>query len=308
MMATERIIGVDFGTSTSVIRVKRYQDGRPVGDPLEVKQITFGKGNSMVPTLVQKRDSGETVFFGCDAEIPHRGTKTLGNFKVDLESGDADVRSQARALTREFFAYLAKTYKTQSEGGHLGESSDQERTIISYPVKWSDETKAFMQETAKAAGFPNVEGLDEAQAAIQAVTVQNADMLTRKGYFQAGVPVNILLIDMGAGTTDLVLCRHTPGTSPKTEILCTWPQKGTALFGGHEVDDLLKGIICDAVGEKVAGKISKGIFKGWKENMVSPALQRHEIVDEFSQLDDRADAMDMKSRRWFLDYGLFKGF
>ena len=46
-MATERIIGVDFGTSTSVIRVKRYQDGRPVGDPLEVKQITFGKGNSI---------------------------------------------------------------------------------------------------------------------------------------------------------------------------------------------------------------------------------------------------------------------
>ena len=147
-MATERIIGVDFGTSTSVIRVKRYQDGRPVGDPLEVKQITFNMGSSIVPTLVQKRDSGETGCFGYDAEIPHRGTKTLGNFKVDLESGDADVRSQARALTKEFFDYLAKTYKIQSEGGHLGESSDQERTIISYPVKWSDETKAFMQETA----------------------------------------------------------------------------------------------------------------------------------------------------------------
>ena len=30
-MAAERVIGVDFGTSTSVIRVKRYCDGIPAG-------------------------------------------------------------------------------------------------------------------------------------------------------------------------------------------------------------------------------------------------------------------------------------
>ena len=87
-MAIERIIGIDFGTSTSVIRVKRYQDGQPVGDPLEVKQVTFDMGSSMVPTLVQKRNSGETVYFGHDASISHKGTKTFANFKVSLESSD----------------------------------------------------------------------------------------------------------------------------------------------------------------------------------------------------------------------------
>ena len=294
-MAAERIIGVDFGTSTSVIRVKRYQDGKPLGDPLEVKQVTFNMGNSMVPTLVQKRESGETVFFGHEASIARRGNNTLANFKVDLESPDAEVRRQARALTKEFFAYMAKTYREQSEGGHLGESSDRERTIISYPVKWSDETKAFMVETAKEAGFPNVEGLDEARAAIQAVTVQNADMLTKKGYFKAGEPVNILLIDMGAGTTDLVLCRHTPGTKPKTEILATWPQEGKALFGGREADQLLRKIICDSVGETIAGRMADETFKAWKETMVSPALRRNEIVEEFSALDLLMDTLRIEA-------------
>ena len=294
-MAIERIIGIDFGTSTSVIRVKRYQDGFPVGDPLEVKQITFDMGSSMVPTLVQKRDNGETVYFGHDANIPHKGTKTFSNFKVDLENPDENIRHQARELTSEFFAYMAKVYKTQSEGGHLGESTDIEHTIISYPVKWSDETKAFMCKTAKAAGFPNVEGLDEARAAIQAVTVQNADMLIKKGYFKNNTPVTILLIDMGAGTTDLVLCRHIPGETPKTEILCTWPQSGNVLFGGSEVDKILRTMIGDCLPEDsvdtILGKLNTEKFKTWKERNISPALSKKESVEEFSALDEITDLL-----------------
>ena len=294
-MAIERIIGIDFGTSTSVIRIKRYQNGVPVGDPLEVKQITFDMGSSMVPTLVQKRDNGETVYFGHDANIPHKGTKTFSNFKVDLENPDENIRHQAKELTSEFFAYMAKVYKTQSEGGHLGESTDIEHTIISYPVKWSDETKAFMRETAKAAGFPNVEGLDEARAAIQAVTVQNVDMLSKKGYFKNGTPVTILLIDMGAGTTDLVLCRHIPGTTPKTEILCTWPQSGNTLFGGSEVDKILRTMIGDCLPEDsvdmILRKLNTEKFKTWKERNISPALRKKESVEEFSALDEITDLL-----------------
>ena len=75
----------------------------------------------------------------------------------DLTSKNAAV------LTEEFYGYLAKQYKSQSDGGHLGKNDDAERTLISYPVKWRQETKAFMLETARKAGFPNVSGMDEAQ-------------------------------------------------------------------------------------------------------------------------------------------------
>ena len=296
-MAVERIIGIDFGTSTSVIRVKRYQDGHPINDRFEVKQLIFEMGNSMVPTLIQKRENGESIYFGHAAKISHKGTKTYANFKVELENADENIRRQAQDLTVEFFKYMAKTYKDQSDGGHLGENSDIERTIISYPVKWSDETKRFMCETAKAAGFPNVEGLDEARAAIQAVTVQYANTLSKKGYFKDGVPVTILLIDMGAGTTDLVLCRHSSGSNSHTEILCTWPQKGDTLFGGKEVDTLLRNMIYKFLPEDSADLILKKIhdeeFKTWKENMVSPALTHRESVEEFSALDNLAKIMDI---------------
>ena len=45
-MPAERVIGVDFGTSTSVIRVKRYQNSVPIGDPLFVQPVTFNMGNT----------------------------------------------------------------------------------------------------------------------------------------------------------------------------------------------------------------------------------------------------------------------
>lgn len=297
-MPAERIIAIDFGTSTSVVRVKRYLDGRPIGDRLETKPVTFNMGSTMVPTLVQKKqDTGESVYFGHEAETSHKKTETFRNFKVDIENPDPEARTRARGLTAEFFGFLAKTYRTQSEGSHLGESDDKERTIISYPVKWSDEAKSFMIETARAAGFPNVEGMDEAQAAIQAVTAQNADQLQSKGYLQPGIPSNILLIDMGAGTTDLVLCRYTPGECPETDILTTWPKEDGTLFGGREIDDLLKEYICSEMPEDGAGIVRKKIgtdkFKAWKETVVSPALAKGESVDYFSALDDLLNLLEI---------------
>ena len=298
-MATERIIGVDFGTSTSVIRVKRYQDGKPVGDRLEVKPVKFNMGKSeIVPTLIRKLPSGD-AYFGYEAEAAPRKTEPFQNFKVNIDNPDEATRQQARELTAKFFKYLAKTYEAQSEGSHLGEIDDRQRTIISYPVKWDDEkksfgAKSFLLQTAKDAGFPHVEGIDEAQAAIQAVTIQNTELLTRKGYFQEGFPVNILLIDMGAGTTDLVLCRHTPGASPKTDILNTWP----ALFGGQEVDELLSSYIRRLIPEERWGQVQKRVgiekYKSWKESIVSPALQKKETIDTFTALDDRLEDLDIE--------------
>ncbi len=50
-MSTERIIGIDFGTSTTVVRVKTYINGEPEGSPVFVESIKFD-GMDTLPSLV----------------------------------------------------------------------------------------------------------------------------------------------------------------------------------------------------------------------------------------------------------------
>lgn len=302
-MSIKRIIGIDFGTSTSVIRVKRYEDGTPIGDRLYVKEVKFGN-NGLVPTLIQHIREGEP-YYGYDAQKKHKNSVLFENFKVDLESMDAEKKSRAKALTEEFFKYLARQYKDQSTGGFFGETGDIERTLVSYPVKWSAETRSFMLEVARKAGFPNVEGMDEAQAAIGAVMVQNSDYLEQKGYLHDGRPVNILMADMGAGTTDLVLCRYTPGINPKYEVLSTWPKEGSTLFGGREMDEFLreylKGKLPAEDADAVMRRCGTEKFKSWKEEYVSPALKRGESVTEFAEMDNITELLEIDVEEYALD-------
>lgn len=305
-MAVERLIGVDFGTSTSVIRVKRYENGKPIGEKLEAKEVVFGGNGAMVPTLIMKKDDDASVsYFGYEAQQKKKKFTNFHSFKMDLESSDPAKRTQARQLTEEFYAYLAKQYKSQSDGGHLGSPDDKERTIISYPVKWSEDTKNFMLETAKKVGLPNVTGMDEAQAAIQAVIVMSTDHLQKHGLLQNGVGTNILLIDMGAGTTDLVLARYVPGDELKTEVLNTWPQSGDIQFGGREIDNLLQNFFREMLDEDDAEMLFRRIgsdkFKSWKEETVSPALSKHDSVSDFEVLDSCVEMMGLDLEDYCLD-------
>lgn len=310
-MAVERIIGVDFGTSTSVIRVKRYENGKPIGEALETKEVIFGGNSAMVPTLVRKKDDDASVsYYGYEAQQKKRGFTNYHSFKVDLESTNGEKYLQARKLTEEFFSYMAKKYREQSDDGHLGDSKDKERTIISYPVKWSDNTKKYMIEAARKAGFPNVSGMDEAQAAIQAVTVMSTDHLKKHGLLKNGVASNILLIDMGAGTSDLVLCRYTPGSKEAAKTLNTWPKGGKIFFGGKEIDVLLKNFFWDKMDEADAEMVFKRIgtdkFKSWKEEFVSPALRNDDAVSDFEELDSCVDMMQIDIDEYALDRVAFE--
>ena len=301
-MATERIIGIDFGTSTSVIRTKRYNGNQPVDDRLHTDKVVFDS-RTTVPTLIKRSAKGR--YYGYDAEKLGRGDEQFKGFKVNLESEIPPLREQARELTKEFFRYLYDVYSSQSEGGHLGDPDDRERTIVSYPVKWSEETREFMLQAARDAKFKNVEGMDEAQAAIHAVTVQNESQLTQKGYLPSGRATNILLIDMGAGTTDLVLCKYTPGSAP--DIVCTWPVGGEVLFGGQEMEKILRSYIgCyldkdDPMSERLLNNLGELAFKSWKEKTVSKSLLHHETVEEFTELDNMADMAGVEVSPFSLD-------
>ena len=304
-MTDKRIIGIDFGTSTSVIRVKSYQQNeQPINSKLDTKAVTFNNGVTTVPTLVQRVN--DAYYFGHDAKVAKKGAELFRNFKLDLQSADAEKKEEAKKFTKEFFKYLYKEYHAQANGGHLGSIEEEESTIVSYPAKWNNETREFMLQAAKEAGFVNVTGMDEAEAAIRAVTVQCEDLLKQKRYLVQNKPVNILLIDMGAGTTDLVLCRYTPGDNPKNEILTTWPKEGDVLFGGRETDEILKEYISryipDAFREMLTPNLeANGTYKAWKEELVSPSLLAGNPVTEFSAADTLLQMMGSELDEFSLD-------
>lgn len=275
----QRVIGIDFGTSTTYMNVKRYNDGQPVEDAFSYMPVMFNYGESSgyVASIVRENADG-SFDFGEKAAEQLDGARVYREFKMRLESPDAREQEEARRITQRFFCFLYTTYAQQA--GNLGAADDTEETIVSYPVKWQAETAAFMLEAARAAGFRNVTGVDEAAAAVSTVLCQNAgsNLLStgRTGY--------LMLIDMGAGTTDLAVCRYQFGEdgSLGVGLVTNWPQSADEpTFGGREIDTALEKYVEDYLNKALNPELaviahqfaaSPGQAKLWKERNVSVTL------------------------------------
>lgn len=291
----QRLVGIDFGTSTSLIRVKRYQDGSPIGDSHHTGSVTYGNGagDSKAVTLV--RLNGDRTFTcGRYGEEETPGSTVYREFKMDLENPDPEKQGLARELTQQYFRYLYDRYDHQQSD--LGQSGDQVRTLISYPAKWKKETVAFMEEVAADAGFPNISSMDEPSAALYAVLCRKMDDITRQGLLCPGQSGYLLLIDMGAGTTDLALCAYSVSDSEsdlsasqriRTSIVSTYPGDSSSLtFGGREVDRILEDyLIRYLCGCGYTPAMAENVIRGkpnvktWKEDTVSVLLAQDQQVN-----------------------------
>ena len=128
---TERIIGIDFGTSTSLIRVRTYEHEDRAGNKPENSQYVEFDGKAVVPTLV--RIDGNSEYFGYDAQPDRVGSVLYSDFKMNRESAWQDKRETAEMLTEKFLGYMYRQYADQDS--YFG-PCDTVRTLISYPAKW----------------------------------------------------------------------------------------------------------------------------------------------------------------------------
>ncbi len=270
-MAVERIIGIDFGTSTSVVKVKTYDDGKPIG-PREMSDYVRFNNKASLPTLVYQTEDGYYLVGDEAKSAAVRGT-LYQNFKLGLIEEDPDVRKQAVYHTGIFLKHLGDAYNDQKS---YFPACDIETTYVSYPVKWSRELVQTMIDLAREAGFKNVKGLDEPTAAIQTVLVQESSKLQ----LNENNCADLLMIDMGAGTTDLVLCRYSPYEDQTVTLLNMWPKVGHGgLFGGREVDeklcDYVKGYLmqCGLPNTNNFKRDYLNECKAWKEANVSPTFK-----------------------------------
>lgn len=288
-MENKTLIGIDFGTSSTVVTVKNYYDGMKNNEcqPLLVA------GSSVIPTLVFKNQEGQT-FYGKDAETESGYSKgTLyRNFKMDLLSRDPDKREEAKALTKEFFDYLYKQFSLQEAALHVYENTC---TYVSYPAKWSPDIIGFMKECASNAGFVNdakdqVKGEIEPTAAIYAALTNHEETLSSSGLVSKNVPRNVMMLDLGAGTSDITIFRLVIDSENKVhvgengEIISHPAIDNIHLCGGREIDDILysyneayfTSLSSDGtVPPRLLRKNRKGV-KDWKEHIVAPRLAKEE--------------------------------
>lgn len=282
----QRIIGIDFGTSTTYMNVKRYNGDQPIEDRFSYLPVVFNYGESsgFVASVVRENADG-SFDFGEKAEEQLDGAEIYKEIKMSLESPDEHKRSEARRITKEFFKYLYETYTQQAAS--FGGTDDIEETIISYPVKWQTETTRFMIEAAQEAGFQNVHGMDEASAAVMAVLCQNAN----SNLISADKSGYLMMIDMGAGTTDLVVCKYQSNKSGdvRVELVSSWPDTSDEpSFGGREIDAVLEkyveNYLAKALNPALAPQAhiiasTPGQAKMWKERNVSISLAANKQVN-----------------------------
>ena len=290
-----RVIGIDFGTSTTYMYVKRYNLDNLAEDRFNWIPVAFDNGESRgaVNSVIRENSDG-TFDFGRIAAEEIDGSVIHSNFKMSIESPDKEEQEKSRLLVRKLFEYLYNSYKLQIN--QLGGKDDDVQTIVSYPVKWQESTANFMIRTAMEVGFENVIGMDEATAAISTVISLNFDRFSGNQLLPYDRPGYMLLIDMGAGTTDLALCKCTlkgngmaiSADSFDVEIVTTWPlSEDDPTFGGREVDavltEYLEDFLSGALSPELRSIASRIVHLGnnvklWKENNVSPNVNKNKPV------------------------------
>ena len=298
-MAT-RIIGIDFGTSTTVVRVHNVGAGNRIV-PLTVN------GCRTIPTIAfQKKDSDE-IYYGYDAKAEidsmHEGV-VYENFKMNLISNDDAKREQAVILTQGFLKYVYSKYQILLNDG-VFDAADEVKVYVSHPAKWNSYARTIMKQSVASAGFCKEENIalkDEPTAAILAVIHERKADLIQGGLLFEGRKYKTMMIDMGAGTTDIVLCSYIV-RNKKLEIddIFTYPSINTpGLCGGREID---KAIISEAElfvnqmqktpsasGQKVIKKLERRV-KIWKETSVSGNLGRNDVLTEPDEIANFRDTL-----------------
>lgn len=298
-MAT-RIIGIDFGTSTTVVRVHN------IGMENRVVPVMVN-GKRTIPTIAFRSKDSDEIYYGYDAQakIDSNVEGTLyENFKMDLISDNAEQREQAEFLIQGFLKYVYNQYQSLLNDEAF-DAADKVKVYVSHPAKWNSYARTLMKQSVISAGFCKQENIalkDEPTAAILAVIHEKKSELKQAGMLFENQKYKAMMVDMGAGTTDIVLCTYKVANG-KLEIddIFTYPSINTpGLCGGREIDNA---IISEAErfinnmqktpsasGMKYVKKLSRRV-KSWKEGTISNVLRTGIILPEPDEIADFRDTL-----------------
>ena len=243
-MSTVYAIGIDFGTSNSCVTYATYYEdmnGRLEGTPIHRPEALTFQHKDTIATVVFLGDGADQQPL-CGEMAEEKAVffpeLTRSGFKLRLGRPGQSGRD-AFLLSKQFLAYLRTRL---ADFVPLDQPAQNQRieTIIGHPVQWSIDQREETRRAATEAGFPNVMLEEEPLAALY------SHLCDERGSFHPQPGSQILMIDMGGGTTDFALLQlpasveERPISTPvdPSALVPAWGG-GRTSYGGRDLDQLL---------------------------------------------------------------------
>lgn len=207
MATTNKIIGIDLGTTNSVVSIMEGGD---------VKVIPNADGSRTTPSVVAFK--GDEISVG---EVAKRQTitnpNTVSSIKRHMGEGSYKVNINGKQYTpQEISAMILQNLKKTAED-YLG--AQVKKAVITVPAYFNDAQRQATKDAGKIAGLEVMRIINEPTAAALAYGI---DKLEKEQ--------TVLVFDLGGGTFDVSILHLAEGTF---EVLAT---SGDNQLGGDDFD------------------------------------------------------------------------
>jgi molecular chaperone DnaK len=193
-MASNKILGIDLGTTNSAMAV---MEG---GDP---EIIVNSEGDRTTPSVVAFSDDGERLV-GKPAknQAIQNPENTIASIKRHMGEEDYTVEADGEEYTPEqISAMILQKLKRDAEE-YLGD--DVERAVITVPAYFNDKQRQATKDAGEIAGFEVDRIVNEPTAASMAYGLDDDSDQTVLVYDLGGGTFDVSILDLGGGVYEVV--------------------------------------------------------------------------------------------------------
>jgi molecular chaperone DnaK len=245
MAAGEKIIGIDLGTTNSVVAVMEGNEATVIPSP---------EGSRLVPSVVAYTDQGETlVGEPARRQAVTNPTRTIYSVKRFMGRRHHEVENEEKMVPYEVIGeasdYVkikvgdeaitpqeisAKTLRRLKEAAEAYLGHKVNKAVITVPAYFNDSQRQATKDAGQIAGLEVERIINEPTAAALAYGLDNKK------------EEQIVVFDLGGGTFDVSVLRMVPADDENERRVCeVVATSGDTHLGGDDFDDALINYVAD---------------------------------------------------------------
>lgn len=220
-MAKEVILGIDLGTTNSVVSYMQ-EDG-------VVKVIPNPEGHNTTPSVVAFKASGEEIVGDAAKRQVVTNPDTVSSIKRKMgSSAKVHINATNKDYTPQEISAKVLAYMKKYAEDNIGH--EVKKAVITCPAYFNDAQRQATKDAGTIAGLDVVRVISEPTAAALAYGMENAKEEQK-----------ILVYDLGGGTFDVSILDIGDGTY---EVIST---SGDAELGGDDWDHAIQNWLIDEI-------------------------------------------------------------